>query len=82
MANAHRTEIDRNYDFFQRNLNRFLVDHEGAYALLRNAEVVDYFGRVGDAYRAGIKKFPDRLFSIQLVTKEPVELGNWSVALV
>lgn len=81
MADAHRVEIDRNYDFFQRNLRRFLTDHEGQFALLRHREVVGFFDSVGEAYRAGTGRFPDRLFSVQPVSSEPVELGHWSVAI-
>lgn len=81
MSDPHRDEIDHNYDFFQRNLKRMLASHEGEYALLRNRRVVGYFESVGEAYREAIGRYPDRLFSIQLVTREPVELGNWSVAV-
>ncbi len=81
MADPHRLEIDHNYDFFQRNLQRMLAAHEGQYALLRKRKVVGYFHAVGEAYREAIGRYPDKLFSIQLVTREPVELGNWSVAV-
>lgn len=81
MLDLRRVEIDQNYDFFQRNLKRILVRHEGEYALLRQKEIIGYYGAVGDAYRDAIARFPDRLFSIQLVTREPVELGNWSIAV-
>ena len=81
MIDEHRREIDHNYDFFQRSLKQLLAHHEGEYALLRQRAVVGYYSAVGDAYRDAILQFPDRLFSIQLVTREPVELGNWSVAV-
>lgn len=81
MDDLRRHEIDHNYDYFQRNLKAFLCEHEGKYVLLRQKETVGYFDSVGDAYRDGLARFPDQLFSIQLITKEPVELGNWSVAV-
>lgn len=81
MTDLRRAEIDQNYDFFQRNLKRMLSRHEGQYALLRHKEIVGYYAAVGEAYRDAVGRFPDRLFSIQLVTREPVELGNWSVAV-
>jgi hypothetical protein len=81
MPDPRRIEIDHNYDFFQRNLKGMLADHEDEYALLRHCQVIGYFKAVGDAYREAISQYPDKLFSIQLVTREPVELGNWSVAL-
>lgn len=81
MNAARRVEIDRNYDYFQRNLSCFLKEHEGEYALLRNQEVVGFFAAIGEAYREGLAQFRDQPFSLQLVTREPVELSNWSVAL-
>ena len=81
MADQRRNEIDHNFDFFQRNLKQLLVDHDGEYALLRHGKVVTFHDSVGDAYRDGLARYPDKLFSVQLVTREPLELGNWSVAL-
>ncbi|MBA4747081.1 MAG: hypothetical protein H2056_00050 [Sphingopyxis sp.] len=75
-------EVDRNYDFFQRNLASYLVDHEAEFALLRDAELVAFFPTVGEAYRAGLGQFPDEIFSIQQVIDEPVELGFMSLAFV
>ncbi len=81
MASAHHTEIDQNYDFFQRNLVRFLSERRGEYALIRKQEIVGWFSKPGDAYRAGLAEFDDRLFSIQEATDEPVELGAMSFVL-
>ena len=81
MVDRHRLEIDHNYDYFQRNLSVMLSEHEGEYALLRDRTIIGYFESVGEAYREALSRFPDKLFSIQLVTPEPVELGNWSVAV-
>jgi hypothetical protein len=81
MTKSLRFEIDHNYDFFQRNLAGFLVSHFGQYALLRSGEVIGFFAGPGEAYRIGLARFPDRLFSIQQVTDEPVEMGLLSVAV-
>jgi hypothetical protein len=80
MAESLKAEVDRNYDFFQRNLLLYL-DKQGKYALLKSAEVIDFFDGPGDAYREGLRRFSDGLFSVQQVTSEPVELGFWSVAV-
>jgi len=74
-------EIDLNYDFFLRNLGALLVDHEGEFALIRNREVIGFYNEIGAAFRDGLNKFEDRMFSVQKVTREPVELGNMSIAL-
>lgn len=81
MGEAERTrEIDHNFDFFQRNLARILVEHEGQYALLNNGAFVGFFDKPGDAYREGETRFGDGLFSIQPVTREPLDLGFFSHA--
>ncbi len=77
---AQQHEVDRNYDFFQRNLSRMLFEHGGQYALLRSCEVVDYFAQPGSACDEGVRRFPDGIFSIQEVTDEPIHLGFWSIA--
>lgn len=77
---AQRSEVDQNYDFFQRNLSTVLPKHEGQYALLKAGRFEGFFDKPGDAYREGIVRFPDKLFSIQQITREPLDLGFFSHA--
>ena len=77
---ARKQEIDANYDYLQRTLALLLPTHEGQYALLKNRQVEGFFDKPGDAYREALTRFPDRLFSIQLVTSEPLDLGFLSHA--
>ena len=77
---ARRHEIDANYDYFQRQLARLLPVHEGQYALLKSGKIEGLFDRPGDAYRDGLSRFADGLFSIQEVTDEPLQLGFFSLA--
>lgn len=79
MSDARKLEIDRNYDYFQRNLKRFLQSNPGEFALLRHSQLVEFFGKPGDAYRAGLARFPDSLFSVQEVRSEPIELGHFTL---
>lgn len=79
MALARKDEIDRNYDFFQRNLRGYLKEHAGEFALLKNAELVAFFKGPGEAYRAGLARFADEIFSIQEVRSEPIHLGHMSL---
>lgn len=74
-------EIDRNYDFFQRNLATFLSEHRGEYALIKDAVVIGWFSGPGDAYRAGLAQFGEQPFSIQEADDRPAELGMGSLAL-
>ena len=73
-------EVDQNFDFFQRNLAKFLERHEGSYAQLKECKAIDFFETPGQAYEAGRSRFPDGIFSIQEVTDEPIDLGFFSHA--
>ena len=79
MTCSRQVEIDRNYDFFQRHLSGWLTEHRDEYALLRNRQVVGFFKLPGDAYREGLKRFEDTIFSIQQVRSEPIELGHFAI---
>lgn len=80
MPDELKTEVNRNYDFFQRHLSEFLKERAGQYALLKSESVVDFYDGPGEAYRAGLARYPNRVFSIQRVTSEPVDLGFMSLA--
>lgn len=75
-----RAEVDRNYDAFTRSLGTILTAHRDQFALMRGGGIVGYFDKPGDAYRAGVSRYPDMIFSIQEVTDEPIDLGFWSHA--
>jgi hypothetical protein len=45
---------------------------------MRDGEIVGFFVKPGDAYRAGVERYADGIFSIQEVTDEPIDLGFWS----
>jgi hypothetical protein len=81
MPQDREREIDENFDFFQRNLSRYLKDHRGQFALLRSRTVIEFFEGPGEAYRSGLARFPDELFSIQEVEDRPAETGLMSLAL-
>ncbi len=71
-------EVDRNYDAFMRILGDLLPEHRDEYALMRDGEIVGFFVKPGDAYREGLARFEDEIFSLQEVTDEPIDLGFWS----
>ncbi len=73
-----KAEVDHNYDVFMRMLKSLLPDHRDEYALMRHGEIVDFFAKPGDAYREGLARFSDRVFSLQEITDEPIDLGFWS----
>lgn len=71
-------EVDRNYDVFTRKLRDLLPEHRDQYALMRQGEIIGFYDKPGEAYRAGLAQFEDRLFSLQEITDEPIDLGFWS----
>ena len=73
-----RREVDRNYDAFMRVLSTIIKDHRDQLALMRDGKIVAYFDKPSDAYRSGVERFEDGIFSIQEVTDEPIDLGFWS----
>lgn len=77
---AQRQQVDLNYDRFQRLLATILPDHEGQFALMRDGEVVEFFDNVRDALAMAAARFPDDVFSLQEVTREPIDLGIFSHA--
>jgi hypothetical protein len=82
--NAARTkqeEVDRNFDFFQRQLRQLLPAQAGKFALIRDCQIIDFFDTAQDANTAGTQLYPDGLFSIQKVTDEIGDLGFYSHAM-
>lgn len=77
---AQRAEVDHNYDQFQRLLGTILPEHEGQIALMRSGEIVGFFDTVRDALSCAGTRFPDGIFSLQDVTREPINLGVFSHA--
>ncbi len=78
---SQREEVTRNYEAFMQKLSQLLSEHHGKFALMRDAEIIEFFDTSGDAYRAGQKLYPDQPFSIQQVIDSPVDLGFFSHAL-
>jgi hypothetical protein len=49
--------------------------------LLRDTEIIAFYPSAIDAQIAGNQRFPDHVFSIQLVKTTAEDLGYWSHAL-
>ena len=75
-----RSQVEGNYEAFTTRLNEFIPSHVNRYALMRNGEIVEFYNTYTDAWRTGNKFFEDGLFSIQKVTRTPVDLGFYSRA--
>lgn len=73
-----QSEIDTNFDAFQREVHQHLPHRKGQWALLRRGEIVAFHPNAGEAEGAGMVAYPDDMFSIQEVTDEPIDLGFFS----
>ena len=71
-------EIDANFKVFSKNLDQYMAQHQGKYALMRDGEVRSFFLSWQDDYNAGNLIYDDAIFSIQKVTRTPVDLGFFS----
>lgn len=78
---AHEAEIDRNYDAFAKMLPNLMKTDAGRVALMRKEQLVGLFATIEAALRAGGARFPDRMYSVQEVTDEPLDLGVLSHVL-
>ena len=73
-----KLEVDQNYNAFVRMLAELLPEHRDQLALMRDGAVIGFYDTPRAALEAAADKFPDRIFSIQEVTDEPIDLGFWS----
>lgn len=70
-----QNEIDQNLDFFQKKLPELLSDHKNRYALLHKMSVSGIYDTMRDALTAGNKLYPDRIYSVQKISDQPINLG-------
>ena len=68
-------EIDKNYEFFLKELPNIFSLYSNKYVLLKNSEIIDYFDTLDDAIKYAKMRFEDGLYSIQKVNEPPVNLG-------
>ena len=77
-AQLQNQQVDDNYDAFMLMLPMILSEHRDQLALMRDGEIVGYFGTPRSVLEAADLMFPDQIYSIQEVADEPLQLGCWS----
>lgn len=75
------TEIQVNYEKFERLLPELMKTHPSQHALMRGGEIVQIYRSVEDAVRTGCSFYEDGLFSVQEITQTPIDLGVFSRAV-
>ena len=73
---SREREVSLNYQVFLSELPALMARVKGGYALYRRQCLVEVFDSPPAALSYGFSTFPDRLFSVQEITDEPLDLGG------
>ncbi len=76
-----QTEVDANFEAFQKILPDIINNERNRWALMKNKKCVAFYDTFRDAHTAGQSQFRDGIFSVQEVTEATVDLGWFSHAL-
>jgi hypothetical protein len=75
-SESQRTEVESNYRAFVSDLPKLVQSNKGKFALYRHERFVDAFPTFSDAMAHGTHAYDDRIFSVQEITEEPLDLGG------
>ena len=76
-----RAEIEKNFKAISAQMDDLMPLHTQKYALMHSGEIVEFYSSWEDAYKTGRLLYEDGKFSVQQVTKVPVDLGYYSHAM-
>ena len=76
-----RADLEKNFQAMSEKMNQYITIYSNKYALMRKGEVIEFYENWEDAYKTGVLLYNDELFSVQQVTKSPVDLGFFSHAV-
>jgi hypothetical protein len=71
-----RIEVFQNYDAFVGDLPRLLQSHRGKFAVYHDHVLVKIFDSLSLALSYGDRVYGDKVFSVQEITEEPLEVGG------
>jgi hypothetical protein len=74
-------EIERNLQFFLKELPSLLPQNRGKFALIRHQSLEGYYDTIVDAVKTGNMLYSDKMFSVQQVTDAASDLGFYSHAV-
>ena len=75
---TQQQQVDQNYEAFKEILAQLMKTDAHRFALIHNQKVIACFDTSRDAMQAGRKLLNGKLFSVQEVTEESVDLGYHS----
>lgn len=73
-------EIRSNYEYFKQILPTIIHEHRGAFALIKNKKIVQFYSTAIDAEKAGYQCYSDGIFSVQKVDDVLIDLGMFAYA--
>lgn len=62
--------LEKELEYFRQHKKRWLLHHEGKYALVRGEELIGTFTKEEEAYEEGVKRFGAGPFLIKPILKE------------
>lgn len=71
-------QFESNYAWFRAALPNFIRQHRGQHALLHNRSVAAYYPSSLEAIKAGMMKFGEGNFSVEIVDDRIEDLGFYS----
>ena len=72
-------QVKENFKAFQKVLPELLKEYRGWYAIMRDKKVVAVFKSMKDGYPYAEKRFPDNIYSVQLITDKPISYPSFRV---
>ncbi|MGH6872629.1 MAG: hypothetical protein ACREHE_14100 [Rhizomicrobium sp.] len=72
MSGTGTSQVEQNYQAFQKLLPQLMKTNPGQYALLNNGQVIRFFQSASDAVQEGFTKYGPGNFSVQEVTDQPL----------
>lgn len=81
MAKTIQEEVDANFDVFRQILPSIIRDNRDKYALMKDGKILGFYSSPLDARVAAETFIADKVYSIQHVTDQSINLGYFTYAV-
>ena len=71
-------EVNKNYEVFKEQLPEIIDENIGKFVLMKGGKIIEYYSTDEDAMKAGQLVFSDKIFSVQEVKDQKIDLGFYS----
>ena len=77
MKNEYQDEVNKNYEFFKKNEDRwYALNPTKKYVLIKNQKEIGFYSTFEEAYNAAKNKFNEEPYSIQELREIPLRLNS------